>query len=149
MNPYVPLETNIQDPIPYQEMGNSSSEESVFFENSDTKVTNVEFIHYSESHLIKNIPAIETSEETPSKTGGVIALIISLLLIPIFPPVFIIAAACIIYLATLKKTHKITFPSPKGDIVVFSTHDSEELHLVNLALNKAINTHIINTNPVG
>lgn len=125
-------------------MVSSSVVEKVFFENADTKVTSLEFFHYSESHLIKNILSTRISEETPSESSGMTGLLVRLLYSLLMPLVVIFAVAI-----TDKKTYKIIFSTPNGDVVGFSTTDPNELYLVDSALNEAINEQKNNANLVG
>lgn len=113
--------------------------ETIFFENSDTRISSARVIHFSEQFALHTIQSFRIHEVLPSRRGAVILLLVSLsmtLLIPIF---LILVAAAIVFLCTAKKEWKIMLRlAATHEVTGYSTHDHAELIAVAAALSDAL-----------
>lgn len=115
------------------------ADEKIYFEYEDVKVTNARFVSGSQTFAMSNVTSVKAFEKPPSRTGGVIVLLIGLLIAMNVPAVGLpIAAVAAYYLYQQKTVFHVMLATASGESSALVTYQRDYLNKVVAALNEAI-----------
>ncbi|MBD1921130.1 hypothetical protein H6F77_08500 [Microcoleus sp. FACHB-831] len=114
--------------------------EVAFYDNGIVKVTRTLFEVPGTQYPIRNIGAVKTSIETPSRTGPLICLVIGVILLVAYVGILVIALA-ILWSISQKPTYWIVVVSAGTESRAFSSRDPNQIREIQSAINAALSQH--------
>jgi hypothetical protein len=114
--------------------------ESIFFEYGDVKVTSARFINGGQTYAMNNVTSVKPYEKKPSRTGGLIVLLIGIIIMVNSSLVtgLLITVAAAYYLYQQKTIYHILLATSAGETTALVTHQRNYMNEVIAALNNAI-----------
>jgi hypothetical protein len=114
-------------------------DEKIYFEYEDVKITNTRFITGGQTFAMSNVTSVKAFEQKPSRTGGIVVLLIGLVVAANYIFVgLLIAAAAAVYLYMQKTMFHVMLSTAGGETSALKTNQKDYLTKVVGALNEAI-----------
>lgn len=116
------------------------TEERIFFEYDDVKVTNARFINGGQTYAMNNVTSVKPYEKKPDRVWAIIVLIvgIAIMIKTSFITGLFIAAAAAYYLYQQKTIYHILLSTSAGETTALVTYQRDYLNRIIAALNEAI-----------
>jgi ABC-type uncharacterized transport system permease subunit len=116
------------------------SEEKVFFENGDVKVTSARFVTFGKTQALSGITAVSSHYVSPKRTGPIVLAVVGLLCL--FAEQYILAlvliALAVVWWIMQKTVYFVRLESASGTSDAFSSKDQDLIFKIVDALNEAI-----------
>jgi len=118
----------------------SDTQEKIYYEGGEVKVTNARFIVSSQTYAMSGITSVKFYSEKPSKLGPLIAFSIAIIALLSQANIWVIGIPLILGVLLLlrKATHHVVLSSASGETRALNSQNKEFISSVIQSLNDAI-----------